>query len=227
MLSQFIARMRSNIFRDTVVDDETGEYRYTDAQIIIALEWALDLFALHTADAATASLTLNGRVYSLPVDIYDGTPIDQCITVKMIGTDLKVKEVIDPVKYTIGMDSIFGRGFYTFPERTLNLTFDPSFSGTLSIDYYKYWFAPQVGIDVLTIPKWAVSAVSYLTGAYVISSYALTSASIRQYNTKNDSGNPEQNPIKEQQKWWINTYEELLAKHEPQHRHNQYRAFGQ
>ena len=85
--------------------------------------------------------------------------------------------------------------WHLFPQGkiTFNQAIKPV-QGAL-IYYAANWAKPIQDSDVLEIPDYAITALTYYAASDILLAKAITSASVRQYNTRVDSGNPEDNPV--------------------------------
>jgi hypothetical protein len=196
---ELLSEVRSNLLRDTVPDEETGEYRYPDSDLLSCCRWALDTFAQHTAVATSTSYTpANGTTYTLPDNLYDPEPLEQTGFVYVSNSNGDIT-YLDPINYTEALNVYGSDGFYTYPDGILTLTDEYGETDVLVVRYFAYYTYPTVAGDVLGVPRWSREALAYLIAAHAISGYALKSASIRQWGAKPDTGTPEQNPLRKQQ----------------------------
>jgi hypothetical protein len=94
----------------------------------------------------------------------------------------------------------------------------PPLGTTLIARYYAYYPHPALDADVLTIPQWAYAAVAYGTVVHALSSESLTEASNAADKAAPDRGQPENNSLRQLQKWWIQLYDRELAHYPKQNR---------
>jgi len=215
-------QVRRSILDDDVANED-GDYKWSDEVLRDLCGWALDTFADHTAYASSVIFTPATSVsYTLPDNMYDGEIFDLTGVVWLLNSDDKSR-YLDPVRYTDELDERKSEGFYTYPNNTLNLQLedDPDYD-SLHVNYYAYYDHPILDADVINTPQWANTALSYLIGAHALSGGALKSSQIRR-GAKPDTGNPEHNPVMEQQKWFISMYEKELSRYAPQDRINYHR----
>lgn len=213
-----------NTIRVGILDDTVaGEYRWSDAELMEYVNWALDMFCHHTAVATATSFTNTSSLhYDLPDNLYTPDPLDVSGLVYLQKSNGALQFLV-PVRATPNTEYTESGGFYTLPETKLHLTSMPEANSIMHVEYFAYYDRITSDTDPLTTPRWAESAICYAVGAYAIGSNALKAASIRQFNSRDDSGNPVQNPLLEQQKWFLKMYDMELARYTPQNRTAAYR----
>lgn len=221
--SEIRAKVRAAVLKDVLtVDQTTADYRWSDDELLIGVQFALAQFAAHTAYAAATSFTpATGTVYSLPPDVYDGDNTEQTLSVYLAeGTTTTTVTYLDPVRYTPGINPRGGsQGYYVFPDDSLNIIQGSSKeASSLNLHYFAYWPEPVLGTDLVLVPRWAEMVICYLTGGHVLSGNGLKTANIRQWNAKPDTGSPEDNPIRLQQQWFFKLANQLLMDHPVQDR---------
>lgn len=215
---QFRLQVRRSILKDTEPDEETGLYRWDNPELLDFCWWALAEFAQHTAVAtATAYPEAIGVEYDLPDNILSGEPIDQTILVFFEQSTGAVTHY-QPVDYTEDLETRrIDRGYYSVGQK-LYLTTAPGAGNTLKVRYFAHYDKPYVDSDLVKVPEWAIAPLGYLIGFHALAGFALKASSIRQWNTKKDSGNPVQNPLADQQKYFRRLYDEALLRYPPQNR---------
>ncbi len=216
-----IAILKDVLSEDTPVDD----LRWDDPELLISLEWALAQFAEHTAMATATGFTpATGSMYTLPDNIYDGDGTENTLFVAITDTG-KSPVYLDSVRYTPMLSPMGSKGFYIHPDNTLQIGLpSTSTTATLTIQYFAYYPVPAADSDPILVPRWARMALAYLVGAHALSGASLKTATIRQFATKPDAGSPVDNPLRVQQKWFLEFAEAELRKHPRQDRVNAFRA---
>jgi hypothetical protein len=220
--STFRQQIRDTVLQDSVPDEESGEFKYTNAELLVYCGWALDAFADHTAVAtATAfDLVTDQDEYDLPENLFEDDPVDITLTVFTTESD-GTRAYLDPIRYSeiVRLDN--GEGFYVTNDNKLKITKEDLGDATvLNLWYYAYYNAPVADSDPLPAPRWARTALSYLIAAHALSGESLKTATIRQYNARPDTGQPEHNPLAKQQERYLKMYREEIAKHDAQQRTN-------
>lgn len=234
------AEYRNQIRRTIVSDAFDPEFEeipvWTDEEFRDALGWSLDTFAAHTAlprlvayDKSTIKIKGDNPIYydmsvdrsfPLPDDVYED--IQTTGMVYFVSGD-KIN-LLDPVNYTPGLKPLnSNRGFYVWPENTLNIMESMKADDTLYIRYFAYYPCPQDGTDIVQIPRWARKAVAYLIGSNLLAGVGVQSARIDRFKDREDSGNPVQNAIRVQQEWFRKLYEQEIARYSRQDRINAFR----
>jgi hypothetical protein len=218
-------QIRRSILKDGTPDVETGEYRWSDEELLDFCWWALETFAQHTAVATAASFSpATGLEYNLPDNLYTGEPFD-LTGVVYIEKPGGMFMYLDPIRYSELLRPDTSDGFFTHPENTLHLTTAPGEGAMLHIRYFSFYNNPTSDTDTIDIPRWGRTALSYLIGAHALSGAGLKTSTIRQWGAKQDTGTPEHNPLRAQQKWFLDMYEREMTKHTPQDRVNHWRGY--
>jgi len=204
-----------------LLKDEAGT-KFSEALREDGYNAALETFAAHTATASATTITGDGSTtaWSLPDNIIE---TDDSIEGVWDQTD---KEWLEPVRFVPGdqwtdstpTSSSAPKGWYIWPEDTLNTTQVHASGDILKLYYYAYWNGVADGVDPIDVPRWALQALLYYAAAYCLAPGAISAANIRQYDTKADSGHPEHNPIFQQAKWFMQKYQEVLNRHPAQQR---------
>lgn len=210
---EFRAMLRRTFLMDTTPDEETGEYRHTDAKLLDCVRLALDRLCAHTAVASATAYPANGKVYPLPGNTYAGDHVWPSLLV-WIEHPVEKPVYLNPVQISETV-----AGDYNIIGNELRLLADVPAGATLCVEYYAHYDYPVNDASLIQIPHWALTAVAYCTSAYALSGFSLRSSSIRQWNTRNDSGNPIQNPIIEQMRLYFQLFENELAARPRQERY--------
>jgi hypothetical protein len=221
--AEFKASIRRSILKDNNPDEETGEYRWSDDELFDFMSWALSQVARHTAVATATSVTVTGQEYDLPSNTLSTEPFDINGVVRIVSSAGNVK-YLDPIKYTGNLSYYGSEGFYTIGSR-LVLTTQPKDTDRIEIEYFAHYDVPDSDDDVISVPRWMIPPLSYLVGAHALSGAGLKTSFIRQWGARPDTGTPEHNPLKVQQKWFFDLYESEMAKHPPQDRTNHTREY--
>ncbi len=213
-----------SVLLDDEIPDEDGNHKFSDDRLKFAVEWGLEQLANHTALPKMYTFTdLSSKDYNLPDDLFTADKFDQCSEVTLIDGN-SVESILDPVRYTSNLDRYRSNGYYTYPDNVLHLTELPTTYSTLRVRYFAFYPNPIAPTDEITLPRHLKMALSYLVAVHALSGASTASSLIRQWNTKKDSGNPENNVILEQQKQYLKMYTEEMLKHQAQDRYNHFRV---
>ncbi len=170
--------------------------------------WALDLFAIeHTAIESRLEVTVEENdVISMPEDEISIRGIYSVDDGMWLRPFMASPEQDGTESWMI---------WYEWPHGNVHTL---GVSGDLVVDYYAYH--PRFdGLDEnaqITVPRWAEPAIVWLTMANILVPSTVLGASTSQYKTRIESGNPEDNPLLQQVKFFISSYEWILSKHSPQ-----------
>lgn len=201
--------------RRSILKDE-GQNIWTNPQLLDFLGWALDTFCAHTALVTSVSHPVTGVTVALPSDVYDDFEFTaRCYVIE--GTRW--------IPVLPESESGVAEGEYAYVRHTpnvLTLHRNPPANAQFHCQYFAYYALPTADTDVLTVPRWAYPALSYLVGAHALASVGVQSANISQWKDKMDSGQPEHNALRVQQEWFLSLYERELSRVSPQDRRLQW-----
>jgi len=131
----------------------------------------------------------------------------------------EIEAVIDKVQGNIIARAVFAPGQYfgttMHASNTWRLTTDdkitfaqiPTSDETFEVWYTRYWDHPAVAEGEnpsdqdLPVPAWVDCALAYAATAYCLIPTAIASSDVRQWNTRVDSGTPEENPVMRTVDW--------------------------
>jgi hypothetical protein len=99
--------------------------------------------------------------------------------------------------------------WYISPTGTIR--FLNAIKAGVRIFYSTYWTVPSDDDDDLETPNFCDNALVYYAASHCALSKASQSASIRQFNTKVDSGTPEQNPLEQMSIQFIKRFEREMS----------------
>lgn len=210
-LGTFIARIRRAV-DDVEVDG--GEVFYSDdiIQDAIAeahkavLPWHPKL-STHVFTSGSGGET---NSFALPDDFYgvDAFRDDR--------TGIMLPSIQMLAQGYIGED-IEGNEFYLYPTGYITLAKEPTEDDTFTMFYRAYWSVPTASSGVgseMEIPSKLETALLWFCCAYLLTPEAVSSASIRQWNTRADSGNPEHNPVAERSKFFMRMFMDAVMLHQ-------------
>ena len=174
--------------------------------ILTAVNGALRAFCSHTAFTNIYRATV-GESHSLllPSDFLE-----------MHGVKAVAKGLLMYHYPAIPDDAEQALGWYEFPMGTLQL---PTYQGAVEVYYYAYY--PEVTGDPeqnIPIPLWAIRPIIYMTCAYIATPGMISDGRLNQFNTRLDSGTPEDIPLKILIDFLRKQYEIELGKFPPQKR---------
>ncbi len=183
-------------------DPKEGEpkYSYPVPLRVVAWNWAQRVFSAHTAMQKRDVLVLEGdrRSAVLP---------DGLLQVKLVYEESALKTYI-PLNLVQGgrHDNFLAQAYWLWGGR-IYFGQAVSASAALVMQYTALWpdveFMLQDSACVITqpevlIPEWAEPALCHLTAASVLQPSAIAAAIARNYNTRIDSGTPDDNARRSQ-----------------------------
>ncbi len=202
---------------------DTAGSLYDSTLRIDAINAALAIYSGHTAVENTQALAGDGSVtsWSLPGDYLE------------LGAVWCTKEAewLEAVSFIPGEEwsdqtprsGSTPRGYYLWPQETLNVTWLIASGDGLTLYYYGYWGEVTTGSSSIGVPQWAREALIYYAAAYCLAPGGVQAATIGQYDTRRDSGNPEHNPVFEQAKYYMEMYQTTIGRYAVQQRDMMYR----
>lgn len=228
---EFRTQIRRSFLNDPATDT------FTNDQIMDGVNWALTEFASHTAplvvqEYSDTTIKVVGDIYEEIVREY----YDMSLDVSFPLTHEAINNIQDEGKVYIqrgyARDYLVGAQASTLRELPGSSdTFEhlndqlvlagPAGKGAiLHIHYFSYYDKVMSDDDVINIPRWAESLVACLTAANALTSAIMQEVSISQFKESPESGNPEHNAHRNQQKFLLKRYENEIVKFPPQDRAN-------
>ena len=209
-LGAFIERVRRAIDDEIAVGEDPfySEDLLTDAIAAghkAVLPWHPKL-AIHTFTSGSGGETDS---FALPDDYYGIDGLRDNENGKMLPS-----VEMRPQAY-LGED-VTGNEFYLYPQGYLTLAKEPDADDTFKMFYRAYWTVPSATSgagSTMEIPSKLEDALLFYCCAYVLSPEGVSSASIRQWNTRADSGNPEHNPVAERSEHYLRMFEIAVKRH--------------
>lgn len=202
--------------RRSVLQDTSATPTYSDDVLLDTYTWAMHALCEHTALPKSVAFDPAQASNTLPDDVYD--PVDSSGVVTLTDADGNIS-VLEPMAYASGpYDEELG--YYVWGN-DLVLSVAPEDGSTLDVRYFAYYPEPALSSDTtfeLLLPKWAVSAVAMLMGAYALSSTGVRGSKIEQFRQQPDKGNPSDNANREQADWMIRQYDKIISRHRRQDR---------
>jgi hypothetical protein len=86
-----------------------------------------------------------------------------------------------------------GNMWIEYPEGHITFLAEVEDGGTLY--YAAYWTEPELDADIIEAPAMAMAGIAFFAASYCLLPQAVGASKIRQYDTKVDSGTPEDNPV--------------------------------
>jgi hypothetical protein len=167
---------------------------------------ALRLLAtVHTGLASVSDYTGDGETTQFPLP-------GNCVEDRIHGVYNVTNDTwLTRVSFFPG--SPLDEGYYVWPNGYIN--FSPYIVDTYIYRLHYVAYFPELvdDLSVLYVPNWAVEAVTLYTAGRVLEDYASQMAVLSQFKTRVDSGNPEDQPILQLSKHYIEQFYELVNQH--------------
>lgn len=218
--------MMKTYIQEAMLKDDTADSRYTSVQFLAYARWACAELSQHTARADEYVYQGDGvqSKFVLPADMID--TVEKSGLVALVDTS--TTRYIPPYRRLpdiIWVTDITGQPrecYWEWPSGNLTLGFVPSHTQKVILNYFRIWRPPVAEQDVMEFPQWMEQAFVYLVSAMALAPTSVQAANVRQWNRKQDSGNPEHNPAQKQANWFIEQAHRVLAKVAPQDRESFY-----
>jgi hypothetical protein len=213
--------LRSYI-RNSLLKDEKAS-RFSDASLLVYARWATQEISQHTAQCWSHEWQTDGvlRRFVLPKNIVGA--VERTALIQHVkGTQVSV---LVPYDLTPGMAfnaTTEHKGFREWPSGSIELDFVPKADETLEMNYYRVWPVPTDDNFEIPFPVWMEHPFSYLVGAFALDPEGVQAALIRQWNTRLDSGNPEDNTLIQQSRYFTQQANRLLGLVSTQNREHWY-----
>lgn len=207
-----------NQVRRILRDTTPTKYRWQEEDLLDYAAWTLDALCSHTAIATATSFTLDNITtqFILPDNLYES--IDRSGLV--YADDGTTKAYLVPVKYNYITKANSGYYVNGIGNRTLNIISPKTVNGTLNVKYFAVYPHPLVDEDELQTPNWATAAIVFRMASYALDPFAGRRANIAQWNTRDDSGRPTDNPLAEQSQIFYEAWLKELSNYPIQQREN-------
>lgn len=203
----FRTQIRRSILKEVEVTN------WSDESLMDACGWALDTFCAHTALVSGVTYEAPEQAIVLPDDVFD---------------DIERTGLV----YVATSPVIVARPTYIIPDHGASalsyvvwgntLTFSKAPSADVTVRYFAYYPHPVDDNSEILIPRWAYNAVAHLVGALALTQDAINSSGISRWNTREESGTPEDNALRIQQNHLLKVYENEINRFPRQDRLNHY-----
>lgn len=230
--SEFIA-----VVRRSMLDDVT-EATWSNAQILDYIRWALTTFSDHTVprrrkvyNASTIDpetgmpYDVETRLlYPAPDDLYGLLENEGQVWVRTPGGNI----YLDPARLTPGMTPRNSAKLpsWDWENDMIRISQPLGLNSELVIDYFGRYDVPdETMIDTVPVPfpAWAERAMACLVTAYALDAPGVQSATIDRWKSRDDSGNPEHNALREHQKHLYEVYQQEISRFPATERVNAFR----
>lgn len=168
-----------------------GAGTYSDALILDGINAGLNAILPWLSKRAVEQgiVVTSGSLIDLPDDVY----LVDAVYSQTDGSWLKHWSI------TPGATLPSNPLWVEYPSGFLTLTSDCT-DEVMDVYYYTTWTEVESSgsaVDNLDTPPFADLAIIYYATSYVLASSAVSAAQLRQFNTKIDSGSPDDNPLRD------------------------------
>ena len=160
--------------------------------------------------ASTYAIPVDGsaKAFSLPVDLY------QIVTVLDGSSDeFYPSATMSPGDY-FGESMSGHNSWVEYPNGSIAFAKAPSASDDYTIYYMAYWTVPDINSEdtLLEVPLYVIQGLILFGAAQTLLQSANTSADVRQWGTRVDSGTPEHNPLQRQVDYLMKRFTQEVTK---------------
>jgi len=162
------------------------------AGIHAALDSVLPWMCKHNVLLLTSST--DGYTFTLPSDFYQ---IDGITSSSYFANNTTVYGTFSPMETFRAREipNTDDNFWILYPHGKIVFSKKIDLTAGAKAFYSATWAKPTTDITELETPEYAMTALSFSAASIVLLTKAVSGANIRQFNTKVDSGTPEDNPI--------------------------------
>lgn len=210
--------------RRALQDTDLDSPSWTNEDLADYVNAALAEISSHTARQRLFANQPGGQALTqvtLPSDFLALGPVQASLNASLIRYMLKPVERSPGVSLpstVVVSATLVDATYYEWPAGTLNFTRPLPASTVLSVGYYAYWPRIERETDYLGVLRWMEDALYWHSQASAMAKPGVLAATIRQYNTRRDSGSPNDNPLLEYARYAMKRYNTILAEHPHQDR---------
>jgi hypothetical protein len=184
--------VQSRIYR--LLNDPNGS-TYSDELVYDGLLAAQEAILPWVPKKAVQTVTSgsDGYLLVLPSDLYMIQAIREVETGKFLLKGTMAPGTVRHDDYQTFLDWI------DYPDGYVSFNYQVDEGSEYEVYYFAHWGIPSNASDitfVMEVPQYAHQGLVYYAGAHVLIPSAVNSATIRQFNLRVDSGDPEHNPLK-------------------------------
>ena len=190
--------------------DDPDENKYEEDMINDGIHAGLDAIMpwapmLSTVELLYTSGSSTNTLFDLPDDLYDIEAV-----YSLSGIPIQ-PALLSPT--TFRGDSVSVNDWLLFP--TNKIKFSLSLTENVTIYYLAYWPKITDTDSNVGVPSHLIGALSFYAAAYCLIPEGVSSAEIRQWATKVDSGNPEHNPVAIRVTELLKLFDIEIRRHKP------------
>jgi hypothetical protein len=194
-----LSELRDRILR--ILSDAKGEI-YSSDLILDGIVAGLDAILPWIFKQSVVSFTADGETaeFELPDDVYRITSVFES------GSGVFLPLSTMTALKAPGDNIAANNDWCMYPEGNLSLANMPDLDITVTVYYAAMWEKPVDDDDVIEAPSWVHRAIVFYAASYAILEKASSSANIRQWNQKIDSGTPVMNPMRDMSTYYLERF---------------------
>jgi len=191
---------------------------YSEALLRDLVNDALVAFAAsHTGMASTFSIEGDGETYEF--DLPDNLVDEEGAGVYAVYW--KEGQWLSRLEYFPGQDwpstsrttSSSPVGYVLWPQDKISFTRVPTDGQDITVYYVAYYPEAENDNSTILVPRWAREAIKYYVLAGALEPGSTKAGKLRQYQSRRDAGDPEDNPLLRLAQYYKQRYYEILAAH--------------
>lgn len=200
------------------LDDTAGKKFDPDTLLVDCVNDALAAFAAtHTGVASNYEITGDGTTYvfDLPSDIVDEEGS------KVVAVHWKQSVWLTELEYwpgrawpsTSATTTSNPLGYVLWPTGKIRFSRIPVTSQVVTLHYVGHYPTVTGDSSVITVPRWAREAIKYHACASALDGQSIKASTLGQYKSRMEAGDPEDNPVLQQARYFMRRYYDILAAH--------------
>lgn len=168
--------------------------------------------AIHAAILAIGSRSWKKSQFSIPAAVTSANLPDDCIDVQTVF-DKTLNIFVPKMQFTVGggLSSTSGNAWHLYPNGTIVFVNEVGAEGCVAY-YQASWELPTKDSDLIEPPASTLTCIVLYAASYALIGDALSSAQIRQFNTKVDAGAPGDIPAIKASDFLLRRFELELAR---------------
>lgn len=174
---------------DAIVDEasKVAGSQYTSDQLSDAVDAGLQAIISKCWKGSVSTLSVAGITHTLPSNF---------VSVQGVRSKTSNK-FIERLELAPDIPVQTGLRWYLFPSGSISFTSSVD-ADEYEVIYSSLWTIPSAEADFIECPDIAIPSVLYFAAAHCLMVKGSSASTIRTFNTKVDSGNPEDNSLQKQ-----------------------------
>lgn len=185
---------------------------FSNELMLTCARWASVSLSMHTAKESTLYLKGDGSQFSFPLP---SGIVDSIEKTALIAYDTGSQDVewLAPIRMSPrsfwprqtlkSSDPNAAHGYWQWPRDILNFSFTPATDSVIEVRHFSIWTPPTNDDSIMEFDIPFEQPFAYMVASFCFDPLGAQASSIRQWNTKQDSGKPEDNPLQKQSRYFM------------------------